>query len=144
MGSLADYVRDGRKVNIVNMGNGETIVQLVLTPYTDDSLNEPYIENVCEVVEKYIGYLNKNDCNVGIHYKNFTVIGVYGSGSDVKTIRIKSTGEVLAVVKFYPTVDIFNLSLQYGVAYAVEKYYTSVKKNIDKAKKEPVRKKRSR
>lgn len=144
MGSLANYVRDGRKVNIVNMGNGETIVQLVLTPYTDDSLNEPYIENVCEVVEKYLTYINKSDCNVGIHYKNFTVIGVYASGSDVKTIRIKSTGEVLALVKSYPTVNIFNIALEYGVANAAEKYYTSVKKNIDKAKKEPVRKRRSR
>ena len=144
MGSLANYVRGGRKVNIVNMANGETIVQLVLSPYADDSLNEPYIENVCEVVEKYLTYINKSDCNVGIHYKNFTAIGVYGSGSDVKTIRIKSNGEVLAVVKFYPTVDIFNLSLQYGVANAVEKYYTSVKKYIDKTKKESVRKRRSR
>lgn len=144
MGSLANYVRDGRKVNIVNMGNGETIVQLVLTPYTDDSLNEPYIENVCEVVEKYLTYINKSDCNVGIHYKNFTAIGVYGSGSDVKTIRIKSTSEILALVKSYPTVNIFNIALEYGVANAVEKYYTSVKKNIDKAKKETVRKRRSR
>ena len=137
MGSLADYIRDGRKVNIVNMANGETIVQLVLSPYADDTLNIPYIESVCDVVEKYIGYLNKNDCNVGIHYKNFTVIGVYGSGSDVKTIRIKSSGEVLALVKSYPTVNIFNIALEYGVANAVEKYYTSVKK-------ETVRKKRSR
>lgn len=144
MGSLADYIRDGRKVKIINMATGETIVQLVLSPYADDILNVPYIENVCDVVEKYIGYLNKSDCNVGIHYKNFTAIGVYDSGNSVKTVRIKSTGEVLAVVKFYPTVDIFNLSLQYGVAYAVEKYHTSVKKNIDKAKKEAVKKRRSR
>lgn len=144
MGSLADYIRDGRKVNIVNMGNGETIVQLVLSLYADDTLNIPYIESVCDVVEKYLTYINKSDCNVGIHYKNFTAIGVYASDNNVKTIRIKSSGEVLALVKSYPTVNIFNIALEYGVANAVEKYYTSVKKNIDKAKKETVRKRRSR
>ena len=140
MGSLADYIRDGRQIKIVNMGNGETIVQLVLSLYAEESLNEPYITNVCDVVEKYIGYLNKSDCNVGIHYKNFTAIGVYDSGNSVKTVRIKSTGEVLALVKLYPTVDIFNIALEYGVANAVEKYHTAVKKYIEKAKKESVKK----
>lgn len=144
MGSLADYVRDGRKVNIVNMANGETIVQLVLSPCADDVLNTTYIEKVCDVVEKYIGYLNKNECNVGIHYKNFTAIGVYNASNNVKTIRIKATGEILANVKYYSTVDIFNLSLLFGVAYAVENYYTATKKKMDKSKKEALKKNRSR
>lgn len=144
MGSLADYVREGKKVRVVNLATGEIIVELVLSPYADDVLNTTYIEKVCDVVEKYIGYLNKNECNVGIHYKAFTAIGVYDSGINVKAIRIKSTGEILAIVKYYSTVDIFNLSLLFGVAYAVENYYTTMKKKIEKSKKEALKKKRSK
>ena len=144
MGSLADYVRSGKEVKIVNMATGEIIVQLVLSPYADEELNTTYIEKVCDVVEKYIGYLNKSECNVGIHYKNFTSIGVFDSGINVKTIRIKATCEILANVKYYSTVDIFNLSLLFGVAYAVENYYTTMKKKMDKSKKEALKKGRSR
>lgn len=144
MGSLADYVRSGKEVKIVNMATGEIIVQLVLSPYADDSMNISFIEKVCDVVERYIGYLNKNEGNVGIHYKNFTAIGIANSGNNAKTIRIKSTGEILAMVKYYSTVDIFNYSLLFGVAYAVEIYYTAIKKKMEKAKKEALRKRRSK
>lgn len=144
MGSLADYVRDGRKVRVVNLATGENIIQLVLSPCADEKLNTTYIEKVCDVVEKYIGYLNKNECNVGIHYKNFTAIGIFDSGINVKAIRIKATGEILAIVKYYSIVDIFNLSLLFGVAYAVENYYTATKKKMDKSKKEALKKGRSR
>lgn len=140
MGDLVCYKRNGTDIHIMNTATGEVLISLVMSPYADVSLNSGYVESVSDIAERYLGYLNKNDCNVVVPYKNFTAIGICNAGNYLKTIRVKATGEVMAVVKEYPTEWIFNIALEFGIATAVERYCSAINKRYGKAKKEAMKK----
>lgn len=144
MGTLVRCNTNGRIAHIINAAKGDALIQLMLSPKADDSMNEAYMENVCGVAEKYIGYLNKNEFTVSVHYKTLTAIGITHSERNIITIGIKATGEALAQVKEYHTERLFNLSLEYGVSNAVDNYYSALMKKIDKEKKEAGQKKRKK
>lgn len=142
MGDLVCYKRNGMDLYIINTATGEAMISLVLSPHADVSLNSGYVESVSDVAERYLGYLNKNDCKVAVPYKNFTAIGVDNAGNHLKAIRVKATGEVMALVREYHTEPLFNLALEFGVGAEVERYCSAINKRYDKARKEAMKKQR--
>lgn len=125
--SLARVVRVGDKVNIVNTATGNPVVCLRLSPLGNPDIHQQYVENMVEVVERYISYHNNPKCTVSVRNTVFSSICTVANGNQTNIV-IKATGAIAAVVYPYGGNSLFDLSLINGVAYASEVYLSAIER----------------
>ena len=113
-------------VDIINMATGDKMVSLRLAPGAASVLNNQYVDSVIDTVDKYLGYINKPNCQVSIYHAVFTGVGIVQTGNGIKNVVIKATGLAVAIINFYNVDPLFNLSLETGVAHASELYIAGI------------------
>lgn len=119
-------------VSVINMATGDTMVSLRLAPGATPMLNNQYVDNVVDTVGRYLGYINKPNCQVSVYHAVFTGVGIVQSGNGIKNVVIKATGQPVAIINFYNVDPLFNLALETGVAHASEAYIAGIER-IQKA-----------
>lgn len=115
------------KVNIVNTATGNPVVCLRLSPLGNSDLHKRYVDNVVDVVDRFISYHNSPNCIVSIRNTVFSSICTVANGNSTNIV-IKATGAIAAVVYPYGGNSLFDLSLINGVAYASEVYLSAIER----------------
>lgn len=124
--SLTGYKRVAPdKVNIINLATGSIVISLRLAPLGNPDLHQQYVDNVVEIVERYIAYHNSPNCMVSVRNTVFSSIGTVANGNQTNIV-VKATGTIIAVVIPYGGNSLFDLSLINGVAHASEVYIASI------------------
>lgn len=126
--SLAGYKRVApNQVNIINLATGTIVASLKLSPLGNSDLHKRYVDNVVDVVDRFISYHNSPNCIVSIRNTVFSSIGAVANGNSTNIV-IKATSTIAAVVYPYGGNSLFDLSLVNGVAHASDVYMASIER----------------